>query len=249
MLPLVVTLLAGQVDAGPVDAGPVDAGTPPATCGALSAQGACFGASAAWCSEDNSGGAAAGAAVLVEDCAPGVCASVDELGAWCFAPAGAPCAFEAGSGTTTHACGPAQAAPDPTWGCDLLQGCVELGVAGCGDGCADAVYLRLACAPFGQAVVLSCAALGGSCAGQQCLGLAAGASCDERLRCAETLACVAGTCVADLPGLVVDGGPGDPPAVPAPPPWCGASGAGALAGLAALLAFRQRRGASPDRRA
>lgn len=241
MLPLVVTLLVGQVDAGPADAGPGDAGAPPATCGSLSAQGACFGAAAAWCSEDNTDGAAVGADVRVQQCGAGACALVDDLGAWCFAPAGARCAFEAGERATTHACGPVQGAPDPAWGCDVIEGCVALAVAGCGEGCVDGARLRLSCASFGQPVLVSCAALGGSCAGEGCVGLAVNAPCDQRLACAADLTCVAGTCVAQVPGAAIDAGPGDPPAPPAPPPVCGAGSGAAVVALGALAAFARRR--------
>ncbi|MBI1946017.1 MAG: hypothetical protein HYS27_09990 [Deltaproteobacteria bacterium] len=241
MLPLVVALVVAQVDAGPADAGPVDAGQPPTVCGTLSAEGACFGEVAAWCSEDNTGGAAAAADVHVEDCAGGACAVLDDVGAWCFAADGARCAFAAGAGATAHACGPVQAAPDPAWGCDLVDGCVPLATAGCGAGCVDAERVRLACSPFGQPVMFRCAGFGGACVGEGCVDLGVGAPCDERFTCAAGLACIVGACVADLPGALVDAGPGEPPAPPAPPPLCGA-GAVTCLGPAALLLVAVRRG-------
>lgn len=241
MLLLVVALVAAQLDAGPDDAG-----TPPVVCGTLTDEGACFGDVAAWCSEDNVGGSAAAADVLAEDCRGGACALVDGVGSWCFADDGATCAFEAGAGATVHACGPVQSAPDPAWGCDLVDGCVSLGVAGCGAGCADGDRLRLGCAPFGQPMLFPCGAFGGSCAGDACAGLAAGAPCDDRLVCASGLACVVGSCVADQQGVAVDAGPADAPAPPAPPPLCGTgAGLASSVALAALAGRRRRRAPDP----
>ncbi|OGQ19388.1 MAG: hypothetical protein A2138_08035 [Deltaproteobacteria bacterium RBG_16_71_12] len=236
MMHLVVALLAAQVDAGPGDAG-----APPVVCGSLTDEGACYGDVAAWCSEDNVGGSAAAADVLVEDCREGTCGDIDGLGAWCFADDGAPCAFEAGARAAVYACGPVQGAPDPAWGCDLVEGCVALGVAGCGAGCADGDRLRLACAPFGQPMLFPCGAFGGTCAGDGCSGLSAGAPCDERLACADGVSCVAGACVADQPGVAVDAGPGDPVPPPAPPPLCGAGAGFASAVVLVTLAWRRRR--------
>lgn len=253
MLILVVALLATQADAGPAaDAGPVaDAGPPPSLCGSLTDEGACFNGAAAFCSVPNDDGEDAAADLLVEDCGEGACALLDGLGAWCFAPAGAPCAFEAGERASTHACGPAGALADPAWGCDLVEGCVALTSAGCGDGCADAAHLRLGCAPFGQPVLFSCAAFSGTCEGTGCVALGAGAPCDERLLCAGELRCLAGRCVAEQPGAAVDAGPAEAPPPPAPAPLCGA-GAGAsgplLAGLLWALGV-SRRGRRPARSA
>ena len=253
MLILVVALLATQADAGPAtDAGPgSDAGPPPSLCGSLTDEGACFNGAAAFCSAENDDGEDAAADLLVEDCGAGACELVDGLGAWCFAGAGAPCAFTAGERATSHACGPVGAVPDPAWGCDLVEGCVELTNGGCGDGCADAAHLRLGCAPFGQPVLFSCAAFSGTCDGTACVALGAGASCDARLLCADGLRCLAGLCVDDEPGSAVDAGPADAPPPPAPAPLCGAGAGGSALILGALLrasraARRRSRCASSD---
>lgn len=243
MVLLVVALLAAQTDAGPVS----DAGPPPALCGAITEEGACFNDTAAFCSEPNADGAAAAADLLVENCAGGRCAVIEELGAWCFAQDGARCAFEAGERASTHACGPVGPTPDPSWGCDLVEGCVSLSTAGCGDGCADATHLRVGCASFAQPVLFSCASFGGSCAGVSCTGLGAGSPCDERLICADGFECVEGACVADAAGWAIDAGPAEPQPPPAPPPLCGAGAGGAGLALAALLAAR-RRASPPDSR-
>ncbi len=226
-----------------------DGGPVPARCGAdLTDEGACYGSVLAWCDEPNAGGADVDAGVTAVDCAALTLDDEDLSGscvvsagvAACGVPAGAPCALPGDDGVVQLAC-LSSGVVEVGAACDVDQGCVS--GAACSDDtpACEGDRLRLACAGFGQPLVVDCAAHGGTCAAGACTGVGEGGRCGAALLCAEGLSCVGasgglGSCLSEAePSTPVEPPDDD---VPPPPASCSAqraSGSSATFGWLALL--------------
>lgn len=212
-----------------------DGGPVPLRCGSeLTDEGACFGEVAAWCDEPNAGGDAPDAGVTSVDCAAltlddeaigGRCVEPAGSGATCGVGEAAPCALPGEDGVVQLAC-LAGGALDPSAACDLDVGCTSGSACAATSPSCDGDRLQLACAPFGQALVVDCAALGGRCEAGACVDVAEGGRCGASLTCLDGLSCVGdegglGTCLPE--GAPVE--PVDPPAEDPPPPPASCSAA------------------------
>lgn len=218
-----------------------DGGPAPSRCGAdLTDQGACYGDVAAWCEEPNAGGEAPDGRVRTLDCAAltldeedvgAGCLQLPGLRATCGVPEGASCALPGEGGVVQLAC-VSGGALDTGATCDLDRGCVAgPPCSGSQPSCAGAL-LQLACAPFGQALVVDCGALGGRCEADACVDVEEGGRCGAELRCADGLECIGdegglGTCLRE--GAPVT--PVEPPEEEPPPPPASCAGIRPLGAL------------------
>lgn len=205
-----------------------DGGPAPLRCGAeLTDEGACYGEVAAFCDEPNLTADAPDAGVTTVDCAAlrldgeavgGACVELPGGVVTCGVDEGRPCALPGEGGIVQLAC-LAGGALDEDAACDLDVDCTSGAPCAASAPACDGDRLQLACAPFGQALVVDCAALGGRCEEGGCVEVERGGRCGASLSCADGLACVGderglGTCLPE--GAAVN--PVDPPAADPPPP-------------------------------
>lgn len=212
----IVTPVGWRDSARAQDGGPA----PPLVCGAsLTEEGACFGDTAAWCSQPNLAGEAPNAIVLSFPCPEvgGICVEHPAVGAWCRVTDGDTCAVHAATGLAQLICGDGSAGPGP--GCDVELGCVNDAPSCTSDdvpACAGP-NLVVGCSETGQALFLACPE---GCADDACEGLQAGSLCDDDiLRCDTDLMCV-GAGAGEGFGRCAASDAGPPPEVPpstAPP--------------------------------
>jgi MYXO-CTERM domain-containing protein len=236
------TCVAGPtpVDAGPA---PADGGTtpaddggiePPELCGAVtSVEGECQGTDAVWCSEEGNANADLVrfecGDILGDGTLSGTCVQITDFGSWCEFQDGESCVFSTGTGLLQFSCGDTGS---PNWGCSFESGCTAVSApcaqpAGGGQftPTCDNNFLAMSCGVDNQPLGFDCAAGSGTCSAGQCVGLAAGESCDDEFlvcqyQCSGATHTSYGTCT-DANGMIPATDGGVPPADAGPAPTDG----------------------------
>lgn len=163
---------------------------PPASCYDVTQEGFCQGTVAVYCPDQEGIGP-----VVEQECAPGTCEYVDDVGYRCVTTVGQACASRYGE---PRFCAPESGA-DTVYACDVAAGCVATTGehctqdAGAPDSVCDGDVYIARCLPWHQPLQLDCASLSATCSTAGCVGVAAGERCEPSYAsCAEGLGCQPG---------------------------------------------------------